>query len=255
VSPVGLSVFVLGVVLELCLLWRLLRRELWRRFPFLSLYFLYVLLVMNLLVFVVGRWFPAALGPVYWICESFSAALRFFIVWEVFRHMFPAGSPLHRASFQRFVVLGFVTVLLSVSAIWGAHAYAGYRSPYPALERSFGFAQAALVLVALLMARIYGVRLGRNVWGIAVGFGIYASISVLDFALVDLNESLLFPYWQVASPLSFNVMIAFWTWALWTDAPNPAVAASLAEEQAGDLRWWAERWAKALSSVRRIVDL
>lgn len=142
----------------------------------------------------------------------------------------------------------------SLAAFWTFASYRAVPSPYYALERGLGFPQAVLTLGILLLAGYYQVQIGRNIWGMAVGFGGYVSVSTVNFALFDLYHSFL-PYWQVLVPLSFNAMLAVWIWAVWDYAPNPPIVVADAAEQAMALRWWWERWKGTLSNARKVVRL
>jgi hypothetical protein len=144
------------------------------------------------------------------------------------------------------------TLLASMS--WGIHAYGKSHSMYRALDRSFGFAQAILILIVLIVARYYQVQLGRNVWGMAVAFGMYSSLSTANSAFVDLFHSF-FPYWALVGPLSLVVMLGMWTWAVWAFYPNPAVAgAREISDSAGDLHEWADGWGQTVSTVRKVIN-
>jgi hypothetical protein len=251
-SDAAYVILLLSVALEVCLLWRLSRRQLWRRYIYFLSYVLYQLIVMDFLLFGVWRLAPALYRDFYWNAETLSAALRFLLVWEIFRHTFPRGSTLNRIASNAMALLSLGLGLFSVCVLWGFQAYSHFHSPYPALERGFGLAQALLTLGILFLARYYGVAFGRNLWGIAVGFGAYVSISTVNFAAIDLYHSFL-PYWQVLVPLSFTGMLAVWTWAVWTYGPNPTPAVADEREQAVELGWWMERWARTLSTVRKVM--
>jgi hypothetical protein len=125
---------------------------------------------------------------------------------------------------------------------------------YRALDRSFGFAQAVLILLVLTVARYYQVQLGRNVWGMAVAFGMYSSLSTANSAFVDVFHSF-FPYWALLGPLSLVVMLTMWTWAVWTFYPNPVmVPVGEVADNARDLRQWADNWGQTVTSVRKVMN-
>jgi len=123
------------------------------------------------------------------------------------------------------------------------------RSLNLTLDRSFGFAQSIFILIILLTARYYGVQMGRNLWGIAVGFGAWISISTVNYALFDLTGSF-FPYWQFLRPLSFVGLLAVWTWALWDKSPGPYLADRLVPAAALDA--WTQSWNRTQDSLRRV---
>ncbi len=180
--------------------------------------------------------------------------MRSLVIVEVFRQAFPQESPL-----RRIVAGGFAVVVLLVGTaltglLWGIEAYGKSHSMYLALERSFGFAQAVLILMVLIVARYYQVQLGRNVWGIAVAFGIYSSLDTANSAFMDMFHSF-FPYWQLLGPISLVVMMGMWTWAVWAYYPNPvALRAREMANHADDLREWADGWGQTVSTVRKVMN-
>jgi hypothetical protein len=96
------------------------------------------------------------------------------------------------------------------------------RSIGLALDSTFGFVQAVMILGTLLMARYHGVKYGRNVSGIALAFGGWLSILTASSAMAELTSSFL-PYWFYLRPLSFVAMMVAWLWALWVYEPTPQI--------------------------------
>jgi hypothetical protein len=145
-------------------------------------------------------------------------------------------------------VVGTLAILL-VSTFWSYQAYASSHSVLIAMERSASFAQAVMTLGLLLAARYHGISLSRTLRTIALAFGAWTSIAMVNNAMIDLGHMFI-PYWQIVRPLSFVVLIATWTWALWmktADATTPEYAVT-----ASDLAAWAENWNQTQSSWRRI---
>lgn len=142
---------------------------------------------------------------------------------------------------------------LAVGMLWGIHVFGKAHLWDLAVERSFGFAQAVLILLILIVARYYHVQMGRNVWGIAVAFGMYSSLIIANSAFLDLLHSFL-PYWTVLAPLSLVAMLAIWTWAVWIYAPNPAPVVGVMDAEDVALRSWSEGWGQTLSTVRKVMN-
>jgi hypothetical protein len=241
-----------GVVLQMILLWRLSRGSMWRTYGGFSLFALWLLLRSLALYITQGSMSPGAYRAIYWETDLADMVLRFLLVWEVFHHTFPKGSGLHKIVSKGFTVVAFGLVIFSVGIVWSYEAYARFHSVYPVIERSFGFAQAVMILGLLLTARYYGVQLGRNVWGIAVAFGAWSSLSTANNAMIDLRHSFL-PYWQLLLPLSAVAMFAVWVWAVWVYAPNPALATQDVPALSSDLDRWTQDWDQANSTVRRVI--
>jgi len=174
--------------------------------------------------------------------------LRFLVVWEVFRQTFPKSSRLNRSLSKGLGIIAFVLLLFACATFWSYQNYTAFRSIHLALDRSFGFVQALMILGTLVTARYYGVKCGRNIRGIALAFGAWVSISTATNAMADLDSSFL-SYWYYLRPLSFVVMIGVWIWALWVYDPNPPIK----ESESVELRQWTEDWNRAISTARTII--
>lgn len=242
---------ILSPALEVCLLWRLVRVEMRGRYPFLFAYITYCFLGMDLTLYVVRRALPNLYARLYWELEGVCLLLGFCVVLEIYRQTFARATFANQLRPGAGWLRGFWIALFALSWIG---SYSSFRSIYLAMECSLGFAQAALVLAQLLAAKHLGLPMGRNAWGMAVGFGAYSSIDVLHFALFDMDRFLL-PYIRVVVPMSFVAMLAVWTWALWNYAPNPSVAGERAGAENEDLIWWTGQWERASSEVRKVVNL
>lgn len=253
VSVASYVVFIVGLVLQVALICRLLVGGLWRRYPYLFTCVVYFLL-QAVSLFVVLRMLPHDYASWYWRSGLANICFRFLVIVEIFRHAFPDHSPLRRVVSGRFAAMILLVGTLLTGMLWGIESYGKSHSLYLALERSFGFAQALLILMVLIAARYYQVQLGRNAWGIAVAFGMYSSLDTANSAFVDIMHSF-FPYWQLLGPLSMVLMLGMWTWSLWTVYPNPVAVEVHADlDNASSLREWADSWGETVSTVRKVVS-
>lgn len=249
-SPLAYLIGLSGVAAELCLAWRLLRKDIWRTYSYFSFFVLWV--ILRSFANFAFRGSPNAYRTLYWVTDVIDVGLRFLIVWEVFRHTFPKSSALHKVVSRGFGVTAMGLVILSLGTFWSYATYVRFHSVYPALERSFAFAQAVMILGILLAARYYEVQLGRNVRGIAIAFGAWSSITTANYAMIDLRHSFL-PYWQIVLPLSFVAIFSVWAWAVWVYEPNPAIETTQSEALSSGVAQWAEGWDRATSTVRRVI--
>lgn len=250
-NPISLAIVLSGHGLQLCLIALLLRKSLWRTYPFFFSIAVWIE-VRNLVIPALQTHFPAAYQSYYWKTDVIDVVLRFLIIWEVFRQTFPKGSALAKSLSNGFSGIFYGLAIFAIGTAWTFQTYSQYHSIYPALERSFGFAQAALIMGILLAARYYGVRLGRNVWGIAVAFGGWVSIVTANNAMIDLAHSFL-PYWQILWPLSYIAMLSVWTWAVWVYAPNPVITEAELAPNDPQVRAWASDWDRATAAARKAV--
>jgi hypothetical protein len=253
VSTTSLAIYILGMLLELSLVYRLFVSGVWRRFPYFFAYVIFVV-VQSAALYIVFRWARTLYVPWYLNSGMINLWARFLVVWEIFRHTFPERSSLRRMISGGSMAIALLVGTLLAAMSWGIQSYGTSHSVYRALDRSFGFAQAVLVLAILIVARYYQIQLGRNVWGLAVAFGMYSSMSTINSAFVDVFH-FFFPYWALLGPLSLVVMLTMWIWSAWSYYPNPvAVGSGGIAAQANDLREWADGWGQTISSVRKATN-
>jgi hypothetical protein len=175
--------------------------------------------------------------------------VRFLVVWELVRHIFPKRSSLTVLFSRGFAVVVAALLMLVISTFWSYQTYATSHSVRAAMERSSSFTQAVMTLGLLLAVRYYGIPLGPQLRAIAIAFGAWASIATANNAIIDLEHSFL-PYWQIVRPLSFVALLGAWNWALWKEAPEPRVAQHPAPVP--ELSAWTESWNRTQSSLRRV---
>lgn len=248
-----------GPVLELFALALLLRNGLWRVYPRLFAYLIW-LLIGNSAILITDLYFRSFYPTIYWPIDQIDTVLRLLVVWEVYRQTFPKNSGLSRSFSKGLGKMAIGLLVVGCVTFW---VYQNYGLPAPAsptqsrlaswrphlaLDRSFALVEALMVLGILVIARYYGVKCGRNIRGIALAFGAWASISTADNAMIDLSNSIV-PVFYYLRPLSYAFMLAVWVWALWVYEPNPPIQ----ESEAVELNQWNEEWNRTISTARTII--
>ncbi len=241
------AICVTALSLEVCAVLLLLRNSLWRKYPFLFAYAIWVL-GANSTIFVTDLFFRRDYPIVYWHIDSADIVLRLLVVFEVFRQTFPKNSGLNRTLSKGLGIMALALLMFGCLTFWGYQNDASLRSFHLALERSFGFVQAIMILGTLVMARYYGVSVGRNIRGIAFAFGGWVSISTANSAMLDLTNSFRV-FGDYFRPVSFVLMLIVWVWALWVYEPNPPII----ESGEVELSQWTENWNRTISTARTLI--
>jgi hypothetical protein len=114
-----------------------------------------------------------------------SIALRFGIIQEIFQDVFRDYSHLKKLA---TAAMRWITGLLALAAIAVAFYYSGSLSDdlmagVALLDRSVAIIQAGLLLFLFLFSRMFGLSWRSFVFGIAIGFGIFASTELAVAAL------------------------------------------------------------------------
>lgn len=165
---------------------------------------------------------------VYWVGAAVSALLSFKVIHEIFLDVFRPYHMLKDLGTVLFKWTGVVMVLVSVVvAFSNSKADSGggggdvfglaVTMAVTSLQRSVRLVQCGLILFLLLFARFLGVSKRQQNFGIALGFGLFASVELVLFALHSGG------YLDVQLMGLINTTmydLAIWVWLGYALAPN-----------------------------------
>jgi hypothetical protein len=234
-----------ALILQVLLFWRAARSGSWRAYPLFYTYLIYTSLWSLICALPAVVHHPAYV-TIYWSSYLLAAMLRFGIAADVHRHMFPRDSALReRAS----IIVLFSLALLAVF-FWTSHVSPA-ASPVLDSARKLALSIAVWILVLLSLAQYYGVRIGRNIWGMALGLLTFMGSEFVHLAAMDLAPRFRGVFGNI-QPVAFVFMLAVWTYALWDFYPNPRTTLdhSLARRF---LSAWEDRWAELPQALRKVV--
>jgi len=235
----------LGLALHALLLWRCLKERHWNHYPFFFSYLAYTFLLTLVLVALREIGHPAY-TLIFWDSMLGAVLLRFCVAWEVYRNIFSPESAVREIAGRALVA---VMVIIAAAFYLFSSQPGGF---FPDLERKAGLAVVAWLAVLLPVARYYGVPISLNIWGMAVGMGLFTSVSIANFATFDTIPSFL-PYWRLVSPFSFLAMMLIWTWTLWSYAPEPQPGRFNKLLLQAALAKWKQSWNHLGLSIRRAI--
>src|SRR5882724_6103956 len=159
------------------------RRKLHKQFP---VFFSYVL--AQICIFAVTfplnlynyEWFFYA----YWPGAALSALLSFRVIHEVFLDVFRPYYTLKDLGTVLFKWTGVVMLLVSVVVAFSNSANSDpLIQAITTLQRSVRMVQCGLILFLLLFSRFLGVSKRQQSFGLASGFGLFASVELILLAL------------------------------------------------------------------------
>jgi hypothetical protein len=211
------------------------RRKLHRKFP---VFFAYV--VSQVLIFAVL--FPTYLrGPyfaffcAYWITAAISLTLGFQVIYEVFLDVF---RPYHTLKDLGAVLFKWASlVMLLVAAVVAAASTSSDQGPLVqavlTAQRCVRVIQCGLALFLILFSHYLGVSRRQQSFGIAAGFGGFASVELVAAALRasgSLSEHTL----GFIIMIGYNSAIFCWIGYMWAKSEAREPTASLLASQRWD---------------------
>jgi hypothetical protein len=186
------------------------RRKLHKQFP---VFFLFLLAQVVNFVVIFPLWrsgnYGLYFGP-FWLGEAVNAVLGFKVIHEIFLDVFRPYHTLKDLGTLLFKWAGVVMLLVSVVV---AFSNSFDQSPLvhalTTLQRSVRIVQLGLILFLLLFSRFLGVSWKQISFGISLGFGLFAGVELLLYALNSggfVKQGLL----NVINMATFNLAIFVW---------------------------------------------
>ena len=187
------------------------------KYPLFYTYIGYVAL-SSVVALVYSAYEPELYSQYYWTSQFVSLLLGLALMVELYRLVFGPYSGVRRVANLLLVVLLILAATYAVADGIPLHAAGVIR-----LERDLRAVQAVLLLVVLLLSSYYRLPVGKNVRGIATGYGFFIGTSVFNLALSSYFGAAFQRAWQLLQPLEYCVTAAIWCVLLWHfDPPHPA---------------------------------
>ncbi len=166
-------------ILQVGVLVALFRRGLHKEYPYFFKYTILQVLVAVFLLCVQGSEYLYYYG--YWVISAISIVISSAMLYEIFKHAFCPYEALRNFS---VVLLRWSALVLLVGGMWAIHTA---RTDQPDFinavilraDGSLRLMQCALAFFLLLFSKYLGISRRHMLFGIALGFGLFASVSML----------------------------------------------------------------------------
>jgi hypothetical protein len=214
-GSVTLLIWWSGLVLELVILARGLRAGMIKKYPYFYAYILCVFAISAGL-YVGYRASPSFYRKWYWPTQFVTLVAGFGVLLDIVENAleaYPGAKRLLRH--LSYAVLGavFATFCLKIAL--------GTLSNTAEIERDLRCMEALVLLLVGLVTSYFGIKLGKNLKGLILGFGMYVGVSLITLAVVLVAGKRFEPAWQILQSGSYLAALAIWTVGLWSYAPNP----------------------------------
>ncbi len=212
----------LGPVLQTTLLALMIRRKLRFTFP---LFFSYILfqLLKSACLSIVYRYGPLQYFDVYWALNAVSVFLALMVMDEIWRQLFG-----NYAGFQKLGTLLFrwACVLLFLIAIVVAsstrHTNADrIISAVFTFDRTMRLMQCGLVFLLVALSRYVRSIWRRQVFGIALGFGIFACVELILVSILSRYGARYNAAVSLVNSLAYNCITLLWIGYVRLASPVP----------------------------------
>jgi hypothetical protein len=222
----------------------MLWRKLHRTFPMFFYYVVFQLIVFALTFPLYRPHLYTIFFYVYWCTTAISAVLGFRVIHEIFLDVFRPYHTLRDLGSVLFKWAGLV--MLMVAAVVAASTASGTEDPLQTgimtLQRSVRVVQCGLILFLLVFSRYLGTNWRQKSFGIALGFGAFASV---ELSLIAINASTGNVFNQILSSFinmtAYNITIFIWVGYMLVKSPAREPASHMLRPQ---------RWEEGLNAIQ-----
>ncbi len=200
-----------GPLLQITLLVFMVRRELHRVFPRFFSYVLFQTLKSGCL-FVAYRYFPDSYFGAYWTGNAVSVIFTVAVMDEILHTLFReyGGMQVLGTTIFRWSC-GLLLLFAIFGAFWGSEA-GGDKivEVVLAFDRSVRLMQVGLFLLLMLLCRFLRNCARQQVFGIALGFGIFASVELILVSFVMWHGDGQAAMVSLVKSTAYNVVTLVW---------------------------------------------
>ncbi len=220
------------------ILWR---RKLHKQFP---VFFWFLLAQVANFAILFPLWITGSrnlyFGP-FWLGEAVNAVLGFKVIHEIFLDVF---RPYHTLKDLGTLVFRWAGVVMLLVAVVVAFSNSSGENPLAhtltTVQRSIRVAQLGLILFLLLFSRFLGVSRKQVSFGISLGFGLFAGVELMLYAL-NSGRFVTHDNFDLINMLTYNLAIFVW---LGYSLSRQAVRVAAVN------RLQTERWEQGLADIQ-----
>jgi hypothetical protein len=209
----------------LCLVYRAVRRGLFREYPYFFGYLSSVLCATAVRIYLLPTTSQTYFVG-FWISEFVSAVAGFGVTWEIYSHVLAPYRGVRRMARSG---LGFLLVAVFAEATVGSTTdrAGALVAATVELERNLRVVQALLLLAMTGLIVHYALAIGRNIRFILIGYGLYIGCAVISLSMRAQGGEAFSAPWQSIQKLAWDVTAVIWCVGLWSYSGNPVPDTSL----------------------------
>jgi hypothetical protein len=214
--------WILGPVLQLTLLAFMVRRKLRLTFP---LFFSYILfqLLKSVCLGLVYRFLPGDYFDAYWTGNAVSVFLALLVMDEIWRQLFgnyQGFQKLGSLLFRWACVLLFLIAVVVATSTQHTNADRVIAAVFT-FDRTMRLMQCGLVFLLVVLSRFVRSIWRRQVFGIALGFGIFASVELILVSILSRYGASHIASISLIKSMAYNVVTLFWIGYVRLASPAP----------------------------------
>ncbi len=161
---------------------------------------------------------PESYASLYWSYFTIMLLVEFAVLIEISDHVFKPYPAVRQLG--RFISIFVAAIFFSLYILSSPGRPKTSSEAILDLAKRASLAKAVIITALLLAAHYYRLPLGKNISGMMLGFALYLSICVANFAAAgQFGEDIYAKLFRFLLPLSYTLCLSVWTVALWRYEP------------------------------------
>lgn len=187
----------------------LLSKRMWRKYPIFCAYSLFNLFEAAMTYALFGN--KAAYFYAYWFCEAVGIILGLGLVREIFTEVFSPHLALRRLTtiVFRSAIVGLVLLALVVIYLQSGNARGMVKGVLLAAEAA-RLIEVGLIMFLFLASGAFGLHWRQNVFGMALGLGMFGAIELIDVTMIGYVSSTMAHALNLARSVTFASSVLIW---------------------------------------------
>jgi len=198
-----------SIVLQVALALALLATRAWRNFPAFAAYIFFCLFEAGITYALFEN--KKAYFCAFWICEAIGIVLGLAVVREIFTKVFSPHPALRKLATIIFRVAVIALVLLACAVIYVQSASAtGLVNAVLLAAEAARLVEVGLIMFLFLSSSVFGLHWRQNVFGIALGLGMFAAVDLITVTLIGHMGSTTQLAFKLVRGISFSTSLLIW---------------------------------------------
>ncbi|MGC1106887.1 MAG: hypothetical protein WA876_10135, partial [Candidatus Acidiferrales bacterium] len=218
------SVWWVCIALEILLLVRAMRANLFKKFPLFYSYIIWVLAV-DLLSTPIYMHHPSLYVSFYWVAEFLLATISYGVLMEIYNRSLKNYPGVARF-FRILLLIMFLGIATKVGVGLFGNSHLSFARAVADLEGNLRQLQAALLSCLLLLFVYYKISIGRNLRGLVLGYSLFIGADVITLTFIAHPTTGFAPLMRKVEPLLYAVSLMIWSLTLWASSPETVTGIS-----------------------------
>jgi len=198
-----------SIVLQVALAMALLEKRTWRNFPAFAAYIFFCLFEAGITYALFGN--KVAYFWAFWTCETIGIVLGLAVVREIFTNVFSPHPALRKLATMIFRAAVMALVLLACGVIYTQSANAkGMANAVLLAAEAARLVEVGVIMLLFLSSTAFGLHWRQNVFGIALGLGMFAAVDLVTVTLIGHVSPATQLAFRLARGISFSTSLLIW---------------------------------------------